>query len=112
VKATLAAASKTVREAQATWLQIVLSSASFAPRGLYGGKLALAKEGLSFSLSRYSAVPGVQVTGKVEFVPGGLPLLYKGTVRVSGAAAVAGTLTFSKNSISGRLGGRSVKGSY
>ncbi|MGZ8696578.1 MAG: alpha/beta hydrolase [Gaiellaceae bacterium] len=112
VKATLAAASKTVREAQATWLQIILSPASFAPRGLYGGKLVVAKEGLSFTLSRYSAVPGVSVTGKVEFVAGGLPLLYKGTVRVSGAAAVPGTLTFSKNSISGRLGGRSVKGSY
>ncbi len=112
VKATLAAASKTVREAQATWLQIVLSGVSLAPRGLYGGKLVLATQGLSFTLSRYSAVPGVQVTGKVELVPGGLPLLYKGTVRVSGPAAVAGTLTFSKDSVSGRLGGRSVKGSY
>lgn len=112
VKATLAAASKTVREAQATWLQVVLSSASFTPRGLYGGKLVLAKQGLTFTLSRYSAVPGVSVTGKVEFVSGGLPLLYKGTVRVAGAAAVAGTLTFSNNAISGKLGGRSVKASY
>lgn len=112
VKTTLAAASKTVREAQATWLQIVLSSASFAPRGLYGGKLVLAKKGLTFTVSRYSAVPGVSITGKVEFVGGGLPLPYKGTVRVSGAAAVAGTLTFSSNSISGKLGGRAVKGSY
>ncbi|MDQ2968052.1 MAG: alpha/beta hydrolase [Actinomycetota bacterium] len=112
VKATLAAAAKTVREAQATWLQIVLSPASFAPRGLYGGKLVLAKGGLSFTLSRYSAVPGVAVSGKVEFVAVGPPLLYKGTVRVAGGAAVAGTLTFSKDSISGKLGGRAVKSSY
>lgn len=112
VKATLAAAAKTVREAQATWLQIILSSASFAPRGLYGGKLVLASQALSFTLTGYSSVPGVSVTGKLDFVPGGLPLEYKGTIRVAGAAAVAGTLKFSSNSISGKLGGRSVKGSY
>jgi pimeloyl-ACP methyl ester carboxylesterase len=111
-KTTLAAASKTVREAQATWLQIVLSPASFAPRGLYGGKLMLAKAAFSFTLSGYSAVPGVAVTGKVDFVPGGLPFQYKGTVRVSGPAALAGTLKFSNDSISGKLGGRPVKGSY
>jgi hypothetical protein len=108
----LTAAAKTVREAEATWLQIVLSSASFAPRGLYGGKLVLSQKALSFTLNRYSAVSGIQLTGKVEFVPGDLPLAYKGTLRVSGSAAVAGTLKFSKNSVSGRLGGRVVKGSY
>jgi pimeloyl-ACP methyl ester carboxylesterase len=112
VKTTLTAAAKTVREAEATWLQIVLSSASFAPRGLYGGKLVLSQKALSFTLNRYSAVSGIQLTGKVEFVPGDLPLAYKGTLRVSGSAAVAGTLKFSKNSVSGRLGGRVVKGSY
>jgi pimeloyl-ACP methyl ester carboxylesterase len=112
VKTTLTAASKTVREAEATWLQIVLSSASFAPRGLYGGKLVAAQQALSFTLSRYSAVPGVQVTGKIEFVPGALPTLYKGTVRVAGPAAVAGTLKFSSNSVTGRLGGRPVKATY
>jgi pimeloyl-ACP methyl ester carboxylesterase len=111
-KATLTAAAKTLREAEATWLQMAFSSATFAPRGLYGGKLVLAKEGLTFTLSRYSAVPGVQVTGKVSFVAAGLPLQYKGTVRVSGPAAVAGSLTFSNTSIAGKLGGRRVKGSY
>ncbi len=112
VKATLTAAARTLREAESTWLQIVLSSAAFAPRGLYGGKLVLSQKALSFTLSRYSAVSGVQLSGKVTFVPGQLPLSYKGTVRVSGAAAVSGTLSFSKNSVSGRLGGRPVKGSY
>jgi pimeloyl-ACP methyl ester carboxylesterase len=111
-KNTLTAAAKTLREAEATWLQMAFSSATFAPRGLYGGKLVLAKEGLTFTLSRYSAVPGVQVTGKVSFVAAGLPLQYKGTVRVSGPAAVAGSLTFSNTSIAGTLGGRRVKGSY
>ena len=111
-KATLTAASRTLREAEATWLQMAFSSATFAPRGLYGGKLVLAKEGLNFTLSRYSAVPGVQVTGKVALVVAGLPLQYKGTIRVSGPAAVEGTLKFANNTISGKLGGRSVKASY
>jgi TAP-like protein len=112
VQATLTAAARTLREAESTWLQIVLSSASFAPRGLYGGKLVPSQQALTFTLSRYSAVSGVQLSGKVSFVPGELPLSYKGTLRVSGSAALAGTLKFSKNSVSGRLGGRAVKGSY
>jgi pimeloyl-ACP methyl ester carboxylesterase len=112
VKATLTDAARTVREAEATWLQVIFASASFAPRGLYGGRLVASQKDLSFTLSRYSAVNGIQVSGKVTFVPGALPLSYKGTIRVSGSAAVAGTLKFSKNSISGRLGGRVVKASY
>ena len=109
---TLAATGRTLREAESTWLQIVLSSATFAPRGLYGGKLVASQQALTFTLNRYSAVSGVQVSGKVSFVPGELPLSYKGTVRISGSAAVRGTLTFSKDSVSGRLGGRPIKGSY
>ena len=111
-KATLTAAAKTLREAEATWLQMAFSSATFAPRGLYGGKLVLAQEALTFTLSRYSAVPGVQISGKASLVVAGLPLQYKGTIRVSGPAAVAGTLKFSNTSISGKLGGRRVKGPY
>jgi len=68
VKATLTDAARTVREAEATWLQIIFSSASFAPRGLYGGKLVLSQKDLSFTMSRYSDVAGIQVTGKVTFV--------------------------------------------
>jgi hypothetical protein len=109
--ATLAAAARTVREAEASWLQIIFSSATFTPRGLYGGKLVVGK-GLGFTLTRYSVAPGVLVTGKITFVNVGPPITYKGTVKISGSAAVAGTLTFSKNAVSGRLGGRPVKGSY
>ena len=91
---------------------MAFSSATFAPRGLYGGKLVLAKEGLTFTLSRYSAVPGVQVDrkGLVRRRRPAAPV--QGHVRVSGPAAVAGTLTFSNTSIAGKLGGRRVKGSY
>src|SRR5437867_13214947 len=103
---------RTVLAAEAAWLRVVRSLAALVHRCLYGGKLVLAKAGLSFTLTSYSAVPGVTVTGKVDFVPGGLPLLHKGTLRVSGPAALAGTLTFSNNSVSGKLGGRRVKATY
>ena len=75
--ATLAAAAKTLREAEASWLQIIFSSVTFAPRGLYGGKLVLGK-GLGFTLTRYSAAPGVLVTGKIAFVDRGPPITVQG----------------------------------
>ena len=112
VEATLAAATKTMREAQATWLQLLFSTTNFTPRGLHGGKLANTSNGDGFTLTRYSLAPGVLLTGKINFVDLGPPTTYKGTVKVSGPAAVAGTLSFTKNSVSGTLGGRRVKGSY
>jgi hypothetical protein len=103
---------KTLREAQSTWLQVVFSSAAFAPRGLYGGKLVSARQGLAFTLTRYSDAPGVLVSGKVTFSTVGPPVVYTGRVRVSGTAAVAGTLRISKNTLTGTLGGRRVKTAY
>jgi hypothetical protein len=52
------------------------------------------------------------VSGKITFVDIGPPSTYKGTIKVSGPAATAGTLKFTKNSVSGKLGGHSVKGTY
>jgi pimeloyl-ACP methyl ester carboxylesterase len=112
VKSTLAVATRAVREAQATWLQLLFSSAEFAPRGLYGGKLVSTKSGNGFTLTRYSIAPGVLVSGKLTLVDIGPPSTYRGTVRVSGSAVVAGTLRFSKNSVTGTLGGKRVKGKY
>jgi pimeloyl-ACP methyl ester carboxylesterase len=112
-KSTLAVVARTLREAEATWLQMIFSTATFTPRGIFGGRLVPSKTDLTFKLNGYSATPGVAVTGKVTLVPGDLPLLYKGTVKVFGPAAAAGTLTFtSKGAISGKLGGRAVKGKY
>ena len=103
---------KTLREAQSTWLQVVFSSAAFVPRGLYGGKLVSARQGLSFTLNRYADAPGVFVSGKVTFTTVGPPVVFTGRLRVLGPAAVAGTLRISKNTLTGTLGGRRVKGSY
>jgi hypothetical protein len=112
-KSTLAVVSKTLREAEATWIQMIFSTATFTPRGIFGGRLLPSKTDLTFTLSGYSTTPGVTVTGKVSLVPGDLPLLYKGTVKVAGPAAAAGTLTFtSKGAISGKLGGRPIRGKY
>jgi len=112
IQSTLAVASKAVREAEATWFQLLFSSEDFVPRGLYGGRLVKTRNGDGFTLTRYSIAPGVFVSGKLALANVGPPSTYKGSVRVSGPAVLAGKLKFSKNSVTGTLGGRRVKGSY
>jgi pimeloyl-ACP methyl ester carboxylesterase len=109
---TLALAGKAVRDAEATWFQVLFSPSTFVPRGLYGGKLVASARGSSFQLSRYSIAPGVLVTGKLTLVNIVPPATFRGTVRVSGSAAVSGTLRFSKNRVTGTLGGRRVSSTY
>jgi pimeloyl-ACP methyl ester carboxylesterase len=110
VKSTLAVAAKTLREAEASWWQ--LGSEATTMRGLYGGKLVRLPNDDGFTLTKYVLSPGVFITGKIEFDDIGPPSTYKGTIKVSGPGALAGTLTISKNSVSGRLGGRVVKAGY
>jgi pimeloyl-ACP methyl ester carboxylesterase len=112
-KGTQIIAGKTVREAEATFLQLLFSSTEFTPRGVYGGKLAMSKNGDSFTLTKYALAPGVLVSGKITFVDIGPPSTYKGTFKVSGPGAVAGTLTITaKGTIAGKLGGSRVSGRY
>ena len=108
---TLAAAGKTLREAEAiSWFG---ESAGFVARGLYGGKLVTTKSGLDFTLTRYSAAPGVVISGKIKFADIAASSRYNGTIKVSGSAAVAGRLTVTKaGKISGTLGGRRISGRY
>ena len=111
VKSTLVVAAKTLREAEAAWWQLPADATTM--HGLYGGKLVrLPNNGDGFTLTKYVLTPGVSISGKIEFAELGPPSTYKGSIKVSGPRAVAGTLTISKNSVSGRLGGRSVKGNY
>jgi pimeloyl-ACP methyl ester carboxylesterase len=111
VKSTLAVVAKTLREAEASWWQLPADASTM--RGLFGGKLVrLPNNGDGFTLAKYVLTPGVFISGKIEFAELGPPSTYKGTIKVSGPRAVAGTLTISKNSVSGRLGGRSVKANY
>ena len=113
VQTTLTTAAKTLREAQATWFQLLFSTTTFVPRGVYGGKLANLKNADGFTLTRYSLAPGVVVSGRITFVDIGPPSTYKGTIKVSGSAAVAGTLKIAQNGrITGTLGGRRVSARY
>ena len=106
---TLAAVGQTLREAQAIdWFGL-----SKPARGLYGGKFTTGKDGISFTLTRYSDAPGVVLNGKIAFVDIGPPSTYRGTIKVSGSAALAGTLKIAKNgTIKGTLGGHKVSGRY
>jgi len=63
-------------------------------------------------LTRYALAPGIFVSGKVLFADIGPPSTFKGTVKVFGPRAIEGTLRISKNSLSGRLGGRPAKAAY
>jgi len=109
VSKTLTVAGQTLREAEAVWW----FQFSTAARGLYGGKLTPTRNGLAFTLARYAAAPGVLLSGKITFVDVGPPSTFKGTIKVSGSAAVAGTLKIAKNGkIAGTLGGRKVSGRY
>jgi hypothetical protein len=95
-------AAKAVSEGEATWLQFL----SFEAAGLYGGSVGDAPKG--FRLTNYSIVPGVRVTGTVNFKPGKFPLVLSGRVRVSGSAAAPGSLRIRGGRASGTLGGRKV----
>src|SRR5207248_312617 len=86
--ATLAAVATTLHEAAATWLALTLSPLRSAA-GVYAGKLTLAG-GAGFRLTNYAVAPGVRVSGLVSARRAGLPLTFKGTLRVNGANA--GTL--------------------
>jgi pimeloyl-ACP methyl ester carboxylesterase len=109
VPSTLKVVGQTLREAEATWWFFLPRTA----RGLFGGKLATTKSGDSFVLTRYAAAPGVLVSGKLTLVDVGPPSTFKGTVKVSGSAAVGGTLKVARNGkLTGALGGGHVSARY
>jgi len=107
---TLVVAERAVREAEASWAQVLTATTKLAPSGLYGGKLVVTGSGDGFRLVRYSIAPGVLVTGKLTLRSGGPPFTFKGTLTVAGSGAARGTLRISGNAVSGKLGGRRVSG--
>jgi pimeloyl-ACP methyl ester carboxylesterase len=111
---TIAAVARTVREASATW-GLAVTGFETAPRALagpFGGTIRIS--GTAFSLSHYSAVPGLDVSGRLDLdrpLNGSLfPLRFAGAVTVSGAKAAHGTLRVTRSGLSGRLAGRAVSG--
>ena len=112
---TIAAVARTVREASATW-GLAVTGFDAAPRvlaGPFGGTIRISG-GAAFSLSHYSAVPGLDVTGSLDLdrpLNGSLfPLRFAGSVKVAGAKAAHGTLRLTRSRLAGRLAGRAVSG--
>jgi pimeloyl-ACP methyl ester carboxylesterase len=109
-RSTLAVATKTVTEAEATWAVAFFSSSGLHPAGLYGGTLVPARSGFGFTLARYGIAPGIQVSGRLRSSGQSFPLAFTGSVKVSGRNAAAGSLHVSGKTVSGTLGGRRVAG--
>lgn len=110
---TLAAVARTVREAAASWGFAVTGFGDVRTlAGPYGGTMR--PSGVTFSLSRYSTVPGLHVSGTLSlFRPArGLPLpaRFVGSVSVTGPKAAHGRLQVGRSRLTGRLGGRKVRG--
>jgi pimeloyl-ACP methyl ester carboxylesterase len=86
-----------------------------AKQGLDGGLLV--SSGIpggfsrSFKLIEYSDVPGVKLSGTLSIFPGGIPLQFQGTLKVTGEKGSQGTLTLRASSITGTLDGKHVVGS-
>jgi len=99
---TYSIASKTLSEAEATWL---MGAEPVIP-GAYGGRLAAGQR--EFTLTRYAAAPGVTLTGKLRLTSTNLPLEFQGTVTVGGTSAANGILGLNGTSLRGTLGGRLV----
>jgi hypothetical protein len=106
---TLAAVSRTLREAEAMWLLAnAVASGPVTIAGLRGGRLETSDG--SFRLTRYSLEPGVELTGEIELRDAGPPLSFRGLVSVGGAGASAGVVSLRRDGLVGELAGRLVRG--
>jgi pimeloyl-ACP methyl ester carboxylesterase len=108
--ATLGVAVKAVREAEASWLQVLFASTAVSPAGLYGGRLVSSgSEG--FTLKNYSVAPGILVSGRIT-ARIDAPVTFTGSIRIAGARAAKGTLRVTPTKVSGTLGGRRVSARF
>jgi len=110
---TLAAVSKTVREAAASWAFALTGfTQAHAIAGLYGG--VIRTSGTTFVLKGYSTLPGVRISGSLRLYRpesrSALPARFVGSVRVDGTKAAHGRLAVGPSTLSGRLGGRRAHG--
>jgi len=107
VRVTYTGVNDALHDAQALWLMTAGASGGSATiPGLYGGKLVASAR--SFSLVGYSIARGVTLSGTFTLKRVGPPLVFQGTLTVSGAAAAHGVLGLQGASLRGALGGRPV----
>jgi hypothetical protein len=105
--ATFALASKTLAEAEATWLTLDESGSSHPTAGLTSGTLTPVSGG--FRLAGYGIVRGVTVSGTVKLAPrNAVTLKFQGQLTVGGRSASTGSLQLLSSGLSGTLGGRTV----
>ena len=105
--ATLALVTKTLAEAEATWMLAAAERTSRVLPGLAAGRLTMTPGG--FTLSRYSSTAGLGLNGElsVEF-SGVRPIRLHGIVRVKRGAATIGVLAVNGNALDGRLDGATI----
>jgi pimeloyl-ACP methyl ester carboxylesterase len=107
-RATLALASKTLREAEAAWLMVDEAPPFRSVAGLDHGKLVPAGQN-GFKLVGYGIAPGVTISGSVKLSKGtALPVQFDGTVTVGGTSAEGGVIHVAKSKLHGTLGGTPV----
>jgi len=76
---------------------------------LFAGQLS-SKDADSFSLSRFSDIKGVELSGRLEAfsTARGSLVQLRGTVKITGRVDVRGVVTVSEGRLTGRLGGSPI----
>ena len=103
------AVAATLRSAAAAWYTSGRGPGGARLPGLFAGRLS-SRDADSFSLSRFSDIRGVELTGRLEaFSNTRGPLVqFQGTLKITGRRDVRGTVTVSQGRLTGRLGGSPI----
>ncbi len=99
---------KSIRDGEAASFVPEFNGSSIAAAGLYGGRVKARTSTFGFTLTNYSVVPGLRVTGTLRITTGSAPFGLVGIGRVSGASAARGSLKAAHGRLTGTLAGRHV----
>jgi hypothetical protein len=106
--ATAADVAKSVRDGEAISFLITFNGSKISAPGLYGGRVKGNTSTLAFTLTNYSVVPGLRITGTLKLTFKSAPFGLVGKVKVSGSRAAAGSLRAGNGRLTGTLGGHHV----
>jgi hypothetical protein len=106
-RSTYAQVLDTLHDAEALWLMTSGESGQAVKLpGIYGGSIVAVAGGFTFK--SYSIARGVAVNGTIKLTKFGPPLVFEGTITVTGTAASHGILVLQGSKLSGALGGKRV----